>query len=458
MTEQCILSVGIDIGTSTTQLIFSEITIRNSASGFSVPKMEIADKKILYKSDIHFTPLKSDTEIDADGVLSIIKSEYEKAGYSVKDPKTGAIIITGETARKENAKAVLLKMSDFSGDFVVATAGADLESVLSGKGAGTDKISEEYRTTCANLDIGGGTTNVSVFNRGDTKDTACFDIGGRIIRFDKNRIVTHITPKIQDIINRENINIKIGTTLDIAELDKLLDITVNVLCDIFRENHSPYYGHLMTHKGLEFKNISHLTFSGGVAEGIYNDFEDPYIFGDIGLFLGKKIRNSSLFTDFTVLSPKETIRATVVGAGSHATKISGSTVYYDKELLPLKSLPVLKISDDFLEEYKKKREWFDKNSPVAISIDIPPSPTYETVSRIAKSICKAVGTANEPIILISGNDMGKALGYAIKGIHPSRKIISIDSVSLSDGDYIDIGSPIMGGMILPVVVKTILFQ
>lgn len=458
MAEQNILSVGIDIGTSTTQLVFSEITIKNSASGFSVPKMEIADKKILYKSDIHFTPLKSDAEIDADGVLSIIKAEYEKAGYSVKEPETGAVIITGETARKENAKAVLLKMSDFSGDFVVATAGADLESVLSGKGAGTDKLSEEHRTTCANFDIGGGTTNVSVFSRGDTKDTACFDIGGRVIRYDENKVVTHITKKIQEITDRENINIKIGKPLDTNELNRLLDILVNVLSDILKDNHSAYYGHLMTHKGLEFKNVTHITFSGGVAEGIYNDFENPYVFGDIGLLLGKRIRNSSLFTDFTVLKPKETIRATVVGAGSHATKISGSTVYYDKELLPLKSLPVLKISGDFAEEYQKKRSWFDKNVPVAISINVPPSPSYETIMLIAKAVCKALKSADEPIILISGNDMGKSLGYAIKGLLPSRKVISIDSVMLSDGDYIDIGSPIMGGMILPVVVKTILFQ
>lgn len=133
MKEQKLLSVGIDIGTSTTQLVFSEITVLNVASGFSVPKMEIADKKIIYKSDIHFTPLKSETEIDAEKTLEIIKSEYQKAGYSVKDPDTGAVIITGETARKENARAVLQSLSDFSGDFVVATAGADLESVLSGK-------------------------------------------------------------------------------------------------------------------------------------------------------------------------------------------------------------------------------------------------------------------------------------------------------------------------------------
>lgn len=458
MNEQKLLSVGIDIGTSTTQLVFSEITVLNVASAFSVPKMEIADKKIIYKSDIHFTPLKSETEIDAEKTLEIIKSEYQKAGYSVKDPDTGAVIITGETARKENARAVLQSLSDFSGDFVVATAGADLESVLSGKGAGADRISKELRTVCANLDIGGGTTNISVFSRGEIKDTACFDIGGRLIRYDKNKIVTYLSPKVKDIIANENLDIKIGSLLSTSELDKVLNIFVSVLEESFNAKDSFYYNLLMTHKGLAPVTPTHITFSGGVAEGIYNHDIDPFSFGDIGIFLGRKIKSSKLFSKYSVAKPKETIRATVVGAGSHATKISGSTVFYDKELLPLKSLPVIKLSGDFSQDYLKKREWFDKSVPVAIAIDGFKSPSYSEISSIAGKISKAVRKNDEPLILICGNDMGKAMGYALKGLMPDKKIISIDSVLLKEGDYIDIGKPIMGGMILPVVVKTILFQ
>ena len=69
---ETLLSVGIDIGTSTTQLVFSKLYIENVAAGYSVPKMAITNKEIIYKSDIHFTPLKSATEIDADAVLKII--------------------------------------------------------------------------------------------------------------------------------------------------------------------------------------------------------------------------------------------------------------------------------------------------------------------------------------------------------------------------------------------------
>ena len=152
--HEVILSVGIDIGTSTTQLIFSRLTIENRASSYTVPRIQIVEKEVIYRSLIYFTPLKSSTEIDAEAVKKIVRDEYKAAGMTPEDVKTGAVIITGETARKQNANDVLEALSDLAGDFVVATAGPDLESVLSARGAGTDKLSHEHRTTVANLDVG----------------------------------------------------------------------------------------------------------------------------------------------------------------------------------------------------------------------------------------------------------------------------------------------------------------
>ena len=129
-------SVGIDIGTSTTQLVVSDLTLENRANPFSVPRIAITDKEIVYRSGIHFTPLLSDTVIDARGVRDIVAEEYRRAGLQRDQVQTGAVIITGETARKENAREVLAALSEFAGDFVVATAGPDLESILAARGAG----------------------------------------------------------------------------------------------------------------------------------------------------------------------------------------------------------------------------------------------------------------------------------------------------------------------------------
>ena len=167
--RQEIKSIGIDIGTSTTQLVFSRIVVENVAGSYNVPRVSIVDKEVIYRSKIYFTPLRSATEIDAEAVKKIV-------------------IITGETARKQNANEVLEALSDFAGDFVVATAGPDLESVLAARGAGTDTISEEHRTAVANLDVGGGTTNIAVYQKGTLRGVCCLDIGGRLIKIADGKI------------------------------------------------------------------------------------------------------------------------------------------------------------------------------------------------------------------------------------------------------------------------------
>ena len=165
MTET-LKSVGIDIGTSTTQLVVSDLTLENRANPFSVPRIAITDKEIVYRSGIHFTPLLSDTVIDARGVRDIVAEEYRRAGLRRDQVQTGAVIITGETARKENAREVLAALSEFAGDFVVATAGPDLESILAARGAGADEYSKENHTQVLHYDIGGGTSNLALYNRG----------------------------------------------------------------------------------------------------------------------------------------------------------------------------------------------------------------------------------------------------------------------------------------------------
>lgn len=162
MAPEQLLSVGIDIGTSTTQLVISRLTLENRAGPFSVPRIAIGEKEVLYRSAIHFTPLLSETEIDAEGVRAIVAEEYRRSGFRQTDISTGAVIITGETARKENARQVLAALSDFAGDFVVATAGPDLESILAARGAGIDEYSKEHHKRILHFDIGGGTSNLAL--------------------------------------------------------------------------------------------------------------------------------------------------------------------------------------------------------------------------------------------------------------------------------------------------------
>ena len=215
MTEE-ILSVGIDIGTSTLQLIFSKIYIENRGSSFTVPQIKIIGKEVIYRSEIYETPLISETVIDTKNVKKIIENEYKKANIKYEDVSTGAVIITGDTARKENAKEVLETLSGMAGDFVVATAGPDLESIIAGKGSGAYTFSEEKNTSIVNFDVGGGTTNNVIFNRGEVEDTTCLDIGGRLIKFDENRKIKYIFEKMFEIAKYVDVSIKLGDYADEA--------------------------------------------------------------------------------------------------------------------------------------------------------------------------------------------------------------------------------------------------
>ncbi len=475
--REVILSVGIDIGTSTTQLVFSNITIENTASNFSVPRIKIVDKNIIYRSEIYFTPLITQTKIDKDKVREIIEDEYKNAGVKPSDVETGAVIITGETARKENANEVLQSLSGFAGDFVVATAGPDLESIIAGRGAGADKISDEENAYVVNIDIGGGTSNLALFKNGELVDTGCLDIGGRLIKIDKDtKKIYYIYPKIKKLAQSIGVNIEVG---DIAEIDKIRKIA-SAMAEILEEavcikQRSSMYDEIQTNKGLkDGYNIEYITFSGGVADYIYNeDYSDPFRFGDMGVVLGEEIKNSNLAKKLKVRTAIETIRATVVGAGSHTTDISGSTITYTSDVFPIKNLPILKLSkedeDGGFESIERaineKLKWFNlenESQRVAVALKGIKNPSFDEVQKLSKSLINGMTELLEkeyPIFVIVENDIAKVLGQTMYiQLGKKKNVVCIDSIKVENGDYIDIGKPLINGKVVPVVIKTLVFN
>ncbi|MBU3105642.1 ethanolamine ammonia-lyase reactivating factor EutA [Clostridium gasigenes] len=472
-----ILSVGIDIGTSTTQLVFSNITIENMASSFSVPRISIVGKEIIYRSDIYFTPILRGKEIDMEKILEIVQKEYIKAGVKKEEISTGAVIITGETARKENANIVLHNLSGFAGDFVVATAGPDLESIISAKGAGADVYSKENNNTVVNIDVGGGTSNIAVFTRGELIDTGCLDIGGRLIKIDvTSKKITYIAPKIKELAEINNININVGDSYSETAVQKIIDEMVKLLeisVGVTKEN--DFYQRILTKKGIDLNtHINCISFSGGVADYIYKGLEEKDVFkyGDIGILLGRAIKKSLLLSKLTLVNSTETIRATVVGAGSHTTDISGSTITYTEDNFPLKNLPILKLS---IEEEKdisliadkiiEKLNWFKIEGElqrVAVAINGKKNPSFIEVEEIAQSLLKGMNELIEkdlPLTVIVENDMAKVLGQTLhRYLNYKKNIVCIDGVRVENGDYIDIGKPLVGGQVVPVVIKTLVFN
>lgn len=477
MTDK-ILSVGIDIGTATTQLVLSELTIENTASIFSIPRVSITDKRVLYKSEIIFTPISDQLLIEVEKIKEFVVREYRQAGIEKNDIQMGAVIITGETARKENASQVLQALSGFAGDFVVATAGPDLESIIAGKGANSHLYSQDNHTSVANIDIGGGTSNIAVFREGDLIDTACFDIGGRLIKLDSQNLrVTYIAPKLKEIISDLGLSLRVGEIANRSELDRIIKELVGVLEEaVGIDGSSSYYKLLQTNHGLKaIEGIRCVSFSGGVADAVGEELQtaNEFQFGDIGILLGRALRQSRIFEQKKVIESAETIRATVVGAGSHTTDVSGSTITYISKILPIKNVPVLKLAQSDEREDKETLEtiirdkisWFtleNEIQQVALAINGDKNPTFARLTSIAEAIVVGMKDSidkNIPLVVVVREDMAKALGQCLYTLLPREyPFVCIDSVDVQNGDYIDIGKPVVAGSVLPVVVKTLVFN
>jgi ethanolamine utilization protein EutA len=474
MSKETLLTVGIDLGTSTTQLVLSELTVENFASAFTVPRISISDKKVIYRSDIIFTPLLNQSEIDAEPIKAFVVEQYRQAGIHKQDIQMGAVIITGETARKSNANNVLRALSGYAGDFVVATAGPDLESIIAGKGAGAQTYSETKRKPVVNLDIGGGTTNLAVFKDGEVIDTACFDIGGRLIKLDQQQKITYIAPKIQEIINKKGLTLHLGDQATEQNLLPIISELVAVLENsIGLGTQSPFYQLLVTNHPLrKGEELPIVTFSGGVADCLNTTSTNLFKYGDIGLLLGKYLRKSLIFSEKEVLESAETIRATVVGAGSHTAEISGSTITYREQILPVKNIPILKLAqeDETLtvtelgQRIQEKLNWhrIEETPQIALAIRGMSNPTFADIQRYGQGIVEGLASLvaeQIPIIVMVDEDMAKALGHALSAHLPKDyPFICLDSVKVENGDYVDIGLPVAEGAVLPVIVKTLVFN
>ena len=436
-----LLSVGLDVGTTSTQMILSELEIENRAGSFAVPEMSIEDRKILYKSPVHFTPLLGQDRVDAERLRQIVDAEYAAAGIAKADVDTGAIIITGETSRKENARAVLNALADYAGDFVVATAGPDLESVLAAKGAGAVEYSERTGKTVLHMDIGGGTANLALIEDGRIRSTGCLSVGGRLLKIDPDGRLTYVSPVLNNLFSKQ-----IGDYVNREEVQRLADILTQALemAAGLREK-TQLLEKLTTAEAGRIKSPAGavISFSGGVADCIETD-KGWLAFGDMGPELGQAIRKSRLCRGEYILGT-ETIRATVIGAGCHSAQLSGSTVFHQNVDFPLKNLPVV-----------RQAEHLDQlDGAGVLAMEGTSSPGYREVRELAESLAEAF--QGRPVIVALERDMAKALGQALAlRLGKNAKVLCIDRVRLEEGSFLDVGAPV--GPAMPVVIKTLILS
>lgn len=452
-----LLSVGLDVGTTTTQLVVSELTVENQSGSFSVPELAITERQVLYQSPVHFTPLVDNAHVDGAAIRAIVEREYQNAGICRHQVDTGAVIITGETSRKENARTVLDALSDYAGDFVVATAGPELESLLAAKGAGAVEYSAQSGKTVLHMDIGGGTSNLALIEDGAVVRTGCLNVGGRLIKLDADRRVTYVSPELEGLTE-----LTPGRQADREAIENLAQLLTEALemAAGLREA-TPLLRQLLT------KEVSTpwtppaspvtLSFSGGVADCIYED-QLSGAYGDIGPELGRAIRRSRLCRGDHIRG-SHTIRATVIGAGCHSAQLSGSTVYHRNIGFPLKNLPVIALSPaqqkGDLSRLLPERLAAMDTSQAVIALPGLEKPDHRQVTDLAQRLVR--GLPQGPVYLCLEQDMAKALGQALAlRLEPDRPVLCLDRLRLENGSYLDVGAPT--GPALPVVIKTLILS
>jgi ethanolamine utilization protein EutA len=208
-------SVGIDIGSSTSHLIFSRLTLRRQGVALS-SRFVVINREIIHESPILLTPYVDKTTIDTNKLGDFIHESYRKASLTPEDIDTGAIIVTGEAAKKKNAEAIAALFSAEAGKFVCATAGHNLEAILAAYGSGAVHMTyhEGGDFTVMNVDVGGGTSKIAIVQGGKVIDTCAVEVGARLVAMDENGVINRLEDTALKFARMAGIEgLKVGGTM-----------------------------------------------------------------------------------------------------------------------------------------------------------------------------------------------------------------------------------------------------
>jgi ethanolamine utilization protein EutA len=466
-----LLSVGIDVGSSTSHLVFSKlILVRDEES--PTLKFQIKERKVVYEGRIIYTPLLDNNTIDIDKLTVFFKEECERAGIDTADIQTGAVIVTGEAAKKQNAPQIAEALSKDAGKFVAATAGPNFESLLAAMGSGATARSKELGNTIVSCDIGGGTSNMAISKNGDVLSTSCVSVGGRLIAFDPDGRIFRLNEPALKVMRHIGMDYKIGDIISRDALGKIVEKLAEVLIEVMTgPAHTPLAKDLMTTNDLIFPGVvDEYMFCGGVAEFIYGGIGD---FNDIGELLAAKIVAMAPRLKAPLVEPINKIRATVIGAGAYSLSISGSSGFMDERLsFPMRNIPVLRVDveqsqlsvDYIVSQINLAFQRFDFKEGreiVALYFKDPVKVNYPDLELFARSIESALVNSIKnkiPVILIFEKDVACSVGNVIRReTSLKNNLLSLDELSLNDGDWIDISEPLVGRQVFPVTVKSLVF-
>jgi ethanolamine utilization protein EutA len=470
-------SVGIDVGSSGTQVIFSRLHLRRLAEDMT-SRYYVVKRETLFQSPVALTPYESETRISDAGLGRILDEAYQAAGLTPDDIDAGAVILTGEALRRENAQGIAATVSDRGGDFVCATAGHHMESMLAAFGSGAAKASQDGEKRILNVDIGGGTAKLAILEEGQVKVTAAVHVGGRLQVVDENGAIVRLDPAGRTHAARAGFDWSTGDTVTSGDLDKVADGMAATLIDslLVRPLPPDIENLYLTDPILDWGRIDGVMFSGGVAEYVYGREERD--FGDMGRRLGHAIarRLEAGALPWPLLPAGECIRATALGASEYSVQLSGNTCFISDyaELLPRRNLQVIQppypcpeeiVAEDVARAVKAHRRAFEvdgDDTEIALSFHWQGMPAYERMHAFAEGLVMGLDdmiAAGKPLFIVLDGDIAQSLGHILKDeLEVPVGVLVIDGVVLWDFDYIDLGKIRLPSRTVPVTIKSLVFS
>ncbi|MBZ0188330.1 MAG: ethanolamine ammonia-lyase reactivating factor EutA [Candidatus Obscuribacterales bacterium] len=470
-----LLSVGIDIGTTSSHLVFSRLHIDNITYGDQVPRFAVCKREIVFESPVHYTPFREDGLIDSDALCRLIEGEYARADIDPSQVQCGAAIITGGTARLENAAEVIERLAHLAGDFVSASAGPNLESILAARGSGAVDWSLVNQAVVANVDIGGGTTNIAIYESGRLHRTCCLELGARFIRFGKGGSVAQLSKTGIKIAAALGLTVEPGVRLDHGLLIELAFEAARRLVNALTAPGDEIREILVTEM-LDFDLVvDRFCFSGGVARLMESKGDNMLEFDDMGHYLAQALLEQLEEKKLPFEIASHAIRATVIGAGSHSLMLSGHTVSVEEKVLPLRNIPILRPFEHekniepkrlsaLLSRALKRLDLDETKKPIAICLPGIDQSSFEAINCWCKEIILTIkqNELPEPYIIVIKEDAGMAIGQLLKAALAQKQILVIDGIDCEMGDFLEVGKSLLAGSMcgstLPVTVKTLLFR
>ncbi|HEY3920068.1 MAG TPA: ethanolamine ammonia-lyase reactivating factor EutA [Stellaceae bacterium] len=466
-------TVGIDIGSSTSHLLFAKVVLQRQSEGLS-SRFVVVDRQVLWRSPIMLTPFLPDGSIDAQALAQFIDRSYKEAGFERTDVDSGAVILTGEAIKRKNARAIDELFAGEAGKFVCATAGHILESRLAAYGSGAVKLSRDRQQCVLHVDIGGGTTKLTLIDRGTSVSSAAFAVGGRLIATDGDGKWTRIDDSARLAAEDLGFAPTPQAFADPETREKLARRLATVAADyILGAKLDPLGQKLMLTEPLLREAVpAAFSFSGGVSEYIFDT--EPKQYGDIARPLAQALTKelSRRASGLPLIDPGQRIRATVIGASQFTIQVSGKTIYLsDPSILPFHGIPVVHVGrvaeespENLAEAIRRGLVGLDlePDSRVAIAFPWRGDPDYHRLAATGRAVVAATapkGARSEPLFLMIDGDIGRTLGRLLhEELGLPGPLVSIDGVQLQDLDYVDVGEMMSPPGVVPVVIKSLLFS